>query len=111
MGVDSIDLDAAAQRGVPVVHCPDYGTETVADHAFALLITVARRVTEIHQGMQNQGWLWPEPRFEGVDLAGKTLGIVGFGRIGKAMARRGGGFGMRRLVCDPLCPARRGRMG
>lgn len=104
VGVDSIDLDAAAQRGIPVVHCPDYGTDTVADQAFALLISTARKIVPIARGMDRQGWLWPELQYEGVDLTGKTLGIIGFGRIGKAMARRGGGFGMRRLVCDPYVP-------
>jgi D-3-phosphoglycerate dehydrogenase len=104
VGVDSIDLEAAAKCGVPVVHCPDYGKGTVSDHAFALLISVARKITLIDQNMRTQDWLWPEPKYRGVDLAGKTLGIVGFGRIGRAVARRGEGFGMRRLVCDPYVP-------
>ncbi len=104
VGVDNIDLDAATARGIPVAHCPDYGTETVADHAFALLAGVARRITTIDRDIREQGWLWPEPRRCGVDLAGKTLGLIGFGRIGKAMGRRGGGFGMRRLVYDPYVP-------
>ncbi len=101
VGVDSIDLKAAAKRGIPVVHCPEYGTDTVADHAFALLMSVARKITHIDRGMQAQGWLWPEPEYCGVDLAGKTIGLLGFGRIGKAMARRTQGFGMRCLVYDP----------
>lgn len=104
VGTDSIDLEAATARGIPVVHCPDYGTDTVADHAFALLIGVARKLTTIDRGMQAHGWLWPELAYGGVDLANKTLGLIGFGRIGKAMAKRGGGFGMRRLVCDPYVP-------
>ncbi|MGI9430039.1 MAG: 2-hydroxyacid dehydrogenase, partial [Bythopirellula sp.] len=104
VGVDSIDLEAAADQGIPVVHCPEYGTDTVADHAFALMIGLARKLPTIDQGMRSQGWLWPEEEFCGVDLAGKTLGIIGYGRIGKAMARRGLGFGMRCLVYDPYVP-------
>jgi (R)-1-hydroxy-2-aminoethylphosphonate ammonia-lyase len=104
VGTDSIDLESAAAHGIPVAHCPDYGTDTVADHALALLIAVARKIPAIDRDMQTSGWLWPEDRYCGVDLAGKTLGLVGFGRIGKAMARRGGGFGMRRLVYDPYVP-------
>ncbi|MEK6249572.1 MAG: aspartate aminotransferase family protein [Planctomycetales bacterium] len=105
VGVDSIDLEAAAERGIPVVHCPDYGTETVADQAFALLIGLARKIPLVDREFKKQGWLWPEPKYLGVDLADKTIGIVGFGRIGKAMARRAAGFGMRRLVCDPYVDA------
>ncbi len=101
VGVDSIDLDAATARGIPVVHCPDYGTETVADHAFALLIALARRLAAIDRAMQQHGWLWPEPAYMATDLHEKTLGLIGFGRIGKAMARRGTGFGMRLLAYDP----------
>jgi len=101
VGVDSIDLKAAAGRGIPVVHAPDYGTETVADQAFALLISVARKIPRVDRDFKAAGWLWPEKKYQGVDLAGKTIGIVGFGRIGRAMARRASGFGMRRLIHDP----------
>lgn len=104
VGTDSIDLESATAHGVPVVHCPDYGTDTVADQAFALLIAIARKITRIDRDLRAAGWLWPEPQYCGVDLAGKTLGLVGFGRIGKAMARRAAGFGMRRLVYDPYVP-------
>jgi len=104
VGVDDIDIPAATSHGVAVVNCPDYGTDTVADHAFALLIALARKLTQIGRGMRRAGWLWPEPGYLAADLAGKTLGQIGFGRIGKAMARRGGGFGMKRLICDPYVP-------
>ncbi len=104
VGVDGIDIPAATTLGVPVVNCPDYGTDTVADQAFCLLIALARKLTLIDRGMQREGWLWPEPKYCAFDLGGKVLGQIGFGRIGKAMARRGGGFGMKRLICDPYVP-------
>ncbi len=104
VGVDGIDIPAATRHGVPVVNCPDYGTDTVADQAFALLIGLARQMTLIDRDMRRKGWLWPEPNYLAVDLSGKTLGQIGFGRIGKAMARRGGGFGMKRLIYDPYVP-------
>ncbi len=105
VGVDSIDLEAAAGRGIPVVHAPDYGTETVADQAFALLMSVARQTPRIDRDLKRKGWLWPEKQYLGVDLAGKSMGIIGFGRIGRSMARRASGFGMRRLVYDPYVPS------
>jgi 4-aminobutyrate aminotransferase len=105
VGVDSIDLEAAARRGIPVVHAPDYGTETVADQAFALLIAAARKIPLVDRDLKAAGWLWPAEKYCGVDLAGKTIGIVGFGRIGRAMARRAAGFGMRRLIYDPYVDA------
>ena len=104
VGTDSIDLDAASARGIPVSHCPTYGTDTVADQAFALLIGVARKLSTIDAAMKQEGWLWPESEYIGVDLAHKTIGLVGFGHIGKAMARRAGGFSMKRLVYDPYVP-------
>jgi len=100
-GVDNIDLGAATQRGIPVVHCPDFGTDSVADQAFALLISLARKIPLVDRALQQQGWLWPDEQFLGTDLAGKTIGIVGLGRIGKAMVRRAAGFGMKCLAYDP----------
>jgi D-3-phosphoglycerate dehydrogenase len=105
VGVDNIDLAAATRAGVSVVNCPDYGSETVADHAFALMIGLARRITVIDRAMRQKAWVWPAPEFFAVDLAGKTLGLVGLGRIGRAMARRGAGFAMQRLACDPYVDA------
>ena len=94
-------LESAARRGIPVVHAPDYGTQTVADQAFALMIAAARKISQVDRDLKMEGWLWPAEKYCGVDLAGKTIGIVGLGRIGKAMARRAAGFDMRRLVYDP----------
>ncbi len=101
VGVDNIDLRAAAKRGIPVVNCPDYGSGTVADHAFALLIALARRLTVQDAEFRKHGWYWPEERFCGVDLERKTLGIIGLGRIGRKMARRAAGFDMRVIAYDP----------
>ena len=106
VGTDSIDIAAASRRGVMVVNCPDYGTETVADHAFALLIALARRIPELDRAMRERAWIWPAPEWFGVDLAGKTLGLVGLGRIGRAMARRARGFGMTLLAADPYVDRR-----
>jgi len=101
VGTDSIDIDAATESGVMVVNCPDYGSDTVADHAFALMMALARRIPELDRAMRENAWIWPSPEVLGVDLAGKTMGLVGIGRIGGAMARRARGFGMALLVHDP----------
>jgi D-3-phosphoglycerate dehydrogenase len=101
VGVDNIDIEAATRRGVMVVNCPDYGVDTVADHAFALLIALARKIIQIDRATKQTAWVWPSPEFIGMDLTGKTLGLVGFGNIGRAMARRAGGFAMQRLYYDP----------
>jgi D-3-phosphoglycerate dehydrogenase len=101
VGVDNIDLKAATMRGIPVINCPDYGSETVADHAFALMICLARKMIKIHNAVRERAWVWPSPEYMGVDLFGKTLGIIGLGRIGMAIARRAEGFGMTRIAFDP----------
>ena len=101
VGVDNINVEEATRRGIMVVNCPEYGSETVADHAFAMMIGLARRIVRIDRAMRDRGWMWPELEFIGTDLFGKTMGIIGLGRIGRAMARRSGGFGMRRLAADP----------
>ena len=101
VGVDNIDLEAATRRGVLVVNCPEYGAETIADHAFTLMLCLARKIIEIDRETRRSAWIWPSPEYIGVDIFGKTLGIIGLGRIGKAMARRAGGFGMETLVYDP----------
>jgi D-3-phosphoglycerate dehydrogenase / 2-oxoglutarate reductase len=102
VGVDNIDIDAATRKGVMVINCPEYGSETVADHAFALLISLARKIIQIDRATRETGWVWPSVEFIGTDLTGKTLGLVGCGNIGSAMARRAGGFAMERLYYDPF---------
>ncbi|MBX3435335.1 MAG: hydroxyacid dehydrogenase [Pirellulales bacterium] len=101
VGTDNIDLAAAARRGVLVANCPDYGSGTVADHAFALLIALARKLTLLDGDLRRHGWFWPDERYCGVDLEGKTLGLIGLGRIGRKMARRAAGFEMRLVAYDP----------
>lgn len=101
VGIDAIDIAAARSRGVPVVNVPAYAEETVAEGAFALLMGLFKRFKPIQHAMQTQGWIWPERRWLAHDLAGKTLALVGLGRIGRSMARMAMGFRMRVLAFDP----------
>jgi glyoxylate reductase len=95
VGTDNIDLDAAAKRGIAVGNTPGVLTDTTADLAFALLLAVARRLPEGEKEVRDGAWgPWQPAHALGADVAGATLGIVGWGRIGQAMARRGEGFGM-----------------
>ena len=94
-GVDTIDVDAATKRGIPVGFTPDVLTEATADATFGLLLAAARRVVEGDQVVRAGRWLtWEPTLLLGQGVHAKTLGIVGLGRIGKAVARRGEGFGM-----------------
>ena len=95
VGTDNIDLEAAKERGIPVGNTPDVLTDATADIAFALLLAVARRLGEGEREVRAGHWARGSPgHMLGGDLADATLGIVGWGRIGQAMARRGEGFGM-----------------
>lgn len=106
VGIDAIDIPAASERGIPVVNIPEYAEETVAEGAFALLIALAKRLKPIGKAMEREGWIWPESPWLANDLAGRTLGIIGCGRIGRSMARMAGaGFRMRVLGYDPSKPA------
>jgi D-3-phosphoglycerate dehydrogenase len=87
VGIDAIDIPAAIRRGIPVVNVPDYAEETVAEGAFALMIALARRLPEISGAVQRDGWIWPQERWLGRDIAGSTVGLIGCGRIGRSMAR------------------------
>src|SRR5688572_856350 len=103
VGTDNIDLEAAAERGIPVGNTPDVLTDATADLAFALLLALARRITEGAALVREGRWrTWEPAAGLGADLAGATLGIVGRGRIGDAVARRAEGFGM-----DVLASSRR----
>ena len=99
VGYDNIDVAAASQRGISVGNTPGVLTDTTADFAFALLMAVARRIPEAKQYILDGKWqTWHPTVLSGQDINGATLGIIGFGRIGQAVARRSMGFGMRLLV-------------
>ena len=102
VGVDNVNVQAATRRKIPVGNTPDVLTDATADMAFALLLAAARRIVEGVQYVRAGKWqTWNLQLFLGADLAGATLGIVGFGRIGRAVARRGQGFGLKAHYCDP----------
>jgi D-3-phosphoglycerate dehydrogenase len=106
VGIDAIDIEAARRRGIPVVNVPEYAEETVAEGAFAMMIALLKKLVPIDRQMHASGWAWPTPRWLGFDLAGRTLGLVGTGRIGRSMARMAGaGFRMRVLGYDPFVAA------
>jgi glyoxylate reductase len=102
VGFDNIDVQAATARKIPVGNTPDVLTDATADFAFALMMAVARRIPEAERYVHEGKWkTWGPMTLLGVDLNGATLGLVGFGRIGKAMARRAAGFDMRVIYYDP----------
>ncbi len=102
VGVDHIDVDYATSKGIYVVHTPGVLTETVADHAWALILAVARRIVEADSYVRRGEWriAWAPTMMLGYDVHGKTLGIIGLGRIGAAVARRAKGFDMKVLYYD-----------
>jgi len=96
VGTDNIDLEAAAERGIPVGNTPDVLTDATADIAFALLLALARKIVPGAAKVRRGEWRTWEPAGDlGADLAGATLGVIGWGRIGQAVARRAEGFGMQ----------------
>jgi glyoxylate reductase len=102
VGVDHIDLPLLTERGIPVGHTPGVLVDTTADTAFALLLAAARRVAEADRFVRAGLWRpenpWSPDFFVGKDVSGATLGIIGLGEIGQAVARRAEGFGMRILA-------------
>src|SRR3954447_4970362 len=107
VGTDNVDLEACAARGIPVGRTPDVLTDATADLAWALILAVARRIPEAVLAVRDGEWrTWEPARWLGIGLAGRTLGVLGFGRIGRAVARRGEAFGMRVAAAgrddDPL---------
>ena len=101
VGIDAIDIEAARRHRIPVVNIPEYAEETVAEGAFAIMMALAKKLVPISREMAEKGWAWPTPRWLGVDLAGRTLGLVGTGRIGRSMARMANGFRMRVIGYNP----------
>jgi glyoxylate reductase len=105
VGYDNIDIAAATKRGIPVGHTPNVLTETTADLAFALMLAVARRIVEAERFVRDARWrTWDPNLLLGYDVHGATLGIVGMGKIGRAVARRAQGFGMRVLYASRSHP-------
>jgi D-3-phosphoglycerate dehydrogenase / 2-oxoglutarate reductase len=98
VGVDNVDVDAATKRGVIVANAPQSNVITAAEHTLAMLLALARKVPQAHGSLT--GGVWERTRFSGVELYEKTLGVLGFGRIGQLVAQRALGFGMRVLAFD-----------
>ena len=98
VGVDNIDVHAATERGINVVNAPSGNTIATAEHTFALMLALVRKVCQANQSIRNEEW--NRSAFQGMELYGKTLGIIGFGRIGKEVAKRARAFQMRVLTCD-----------
>jgi lactate dehydrogenase-like 2-hydroxyacid dehydrogenase len=105
VGYDNIDIDACSSRGIPVGHTPGVLTDTTADLTWALLMAAARRIAEADRYVRAGKWkTWGPMTLTGLDVHHATLGIVGFGRIGQAVARRAKGFDMRILYQDVIPP-------
>jgi D-3-phosphoglycerate dehydrogenase len=100
VGVDNIDVPAATERGIVVMNAPDGNTITTAEHTIALLVSLARRVPQANSSLK--AGRWDRKAFIGVELEGKTLGVVGLGRIGRTVAARARAFGMRIIAHDPF---------
>src|SRR6202163_4300690 len=107
VGVDNVDVDAATKRGIVVANAPQSNVVTAAEHTMALLLALARNIPQAHTSLT--AGKWERSKFSGVELYEKTLGIVGFGRIGQLVAHRARGFGMRVLAFDPFVSAERYR--
>ncbi len=107
IGLDNVDIDAATRRGVMVVNAPQSNIVSAAEHTMALLLAQARNVPQAHAALK--AGRWERARWEGVELADKTLGIVGLGRIGKLVAQRALAFGMRLVAFDPYVSIERAR--
>jgi D-3-phosphoglycerate dehydrogenase len=107
VGVDNVDVEAATRRGVIVMNAPGGNTISTAEHAFSLLLSVARKIPQADALLR--GGKWDRKNLEGVELFNKTLGVIGMGRIGSELSRRAIAFGMRVLAFDPYLSASRAR--
>ena len=103
VGVDNVDLDVATERGVVVMNAPDGNTIATTEHTFAMMLALSRYIPQAYNSMRDGKW--DKKSFMGVELRGKTLGIIGFGRIGRALAKRAQAFEMNVIAYDPYIPA------
>ncbi len=106
VGVDNIDVQAATTHGIVVMNAPDGNTITTAEHTIALLVALARNVAQANSSVKSAKW--ERKRFIGAELQSKTLGIIGLGRIGRAVAQRASALGMRIVAHDPFIAIERG---
>src|SRR5207247_8515381 len=107
VGVDNVDVEAATRRGIFVANAPESTVASAAEHTIGLLVAVARNIPQAHAALK-QG-RWERKAYGGIELAGKTLGVLGFGRIGQQVARRASGLGMHVIAYDPFVSAERFR--
>src|SRR5437588_700545 len=107
VGVDNVDVEAATRRGIVVANAPESTVVSAAEHTIGLLVALARNIPQAHAALK-QG-RWERKQYGGIELAGKTLGVLGFGRIGQQVARRALGLGMRVVAFDPFVAAERFR--
>ena len=107
VGVDNVDVGAATRRGIVVANAPESNVVTAAEHTMALLLALARNIPQAYMSLT--AGKWERSKFSGVELYEKTLGVIGFGRIGQLVAHRARGFGMRVLAFDPFVSAERYR--
>ena len=107
VGVDNVDVEAATRRGIVVANAPESTVVSAAEHTIGLLVALARNIPQAHAALK-QG-RWERKAYGGIELAGKTLGVLGFGRIGQQVARRALGLGMRVVAYDPFVSAERFR--
>src|SRR5438876_3798670 len=107
VGVDNVDVETATRRGIVVLNAPGGNTLSTAEHAFSLLLSVARKIPQADANIR--GKKWDKKNFEGVELYNKTLGVIGMGRIGSELSRRAIAFGMRVVAYDPYLSAARAR--
>jgi D-3-phosphoglycerate dehydrogenase len=107
VGVDNVDVGAATKRGIVVANAPQSNVVTAAEHTMALLLALARNIPQAHASLT--GGAWERAKFSGVELYEKTLGILGFGRIGQLVAHRARGFGMHVIAFDPFVSTERFR--
>ena len=107
VGLDNIDVEAATRQGVMVVNAPQSNVLSAAEHTMALILSIARNVPQAHSALT--AGRWERSKWEGIELAGKTLGILGLGRIGTLVAQRARAFDMRLVAYDPYVSAERGR--
>jgi len=107
VGVDNVDVETATRRGIVVLNAPGGNTVSTAEHAFSLLLCVARKIPQADANVRTKSW--DKRNFEGVELYNKTLGVIGMGRIGSELSRRAIAFGMRVVAYDPYLSATRAR--